>query len=94
VAVMLVSLAGCGRGADTPPPTDCASVQRTWTQHAGGAGDIKPPGVWNAAMAADVGRGEVLLYGGFLAEPLGRSNQAWSWDGLTGTWTNRTPSTT
>jgi hypothetical protein len=42
-------------------------------------------------MAPDPDRGEVLLFGGILAEPQGVSNQAWSWNGTTGTWTNRTP---
>lgn len=54
-------------------------------------GAQSPPGVWHAAMAPDPDRGEVLLFGGILAEPLGRSNQAWAWNGATGSWINRTP---
>jgi len=92
---------GCGGGSVTPhdggrdgssDTTPANACPGTWTRATIAAGAPKPPGLWDAAMAPDPDQGEVLLFGGILAEPLGRSNQAWSWNGTTGTWTNRTPS--
>jgi hypothetical protein len=93
----LTALVGCGGGSVNPRD---AGIDRTTGAGGGGACEgvwtrestaQSPPGVWHAAMAPDPDRGEVLLFGGILAEPQGRSNQAWSWNGATATWTNRTP---
>lgn len=90
-------VAGCGGGsaktpdggldtrADTTTGGACSGV---WVRASSAQ---SPPGVWHAAMAPDLDRGEVLLYGGILADPQGRTDAAWSWNGTTGTWTNRTP---
>jgi hypothetical protein len=90
----LVAFARCGGGAvqghdaGTDTTTGGGSCEGVWTRASSAQ---NPPGVWHAAMAPDPDRGEVLLFGGILAEPQGRSSQAWSWNGTTGAWTNRTP---
>ena len=100
---LLLLGAGCGGGARVPVDADagagadagvdaapfCVQGAVAFTEHA--VQPVWPPGLWHAAMAPDLDRGEVLLFGGALADPGGRSNQAWSWNSATGTWTNLTP---
>lgn len=44
------------------------------------------------AMAYDVARNKVVMYGGWRGSGNYRLDETWEWDGTAGTWTNRTPS--
>ncbi|HOW51119.1 MAG TPA: kelch repeat-containing protein [bacterium] len=46
----------------------------------------KPSARYRHALAYDSARGKVVLFGG---SPV--NNETWEWDGITGTWTDRTP---
>jgi MYXO-CTERM domain-containing protein len=58
-----------------------------------------PDPLMGHGMVTDAGRSKVLLFGGqtnYVYQPSGfytdpMRNQVWEWDGLTATWTNRTP---
>jgi hypothetical protein len=90
---LLLAIAGCGGNGTQTDAGHMVCGARSWTKRTPSSPAASwPPGLWHVVMAPDVDRGEVLLFGGILAEPAGRSNQAWSWNGATGTWTNRTPS--
>jgi hypothetical protein len=52
----------------------------------------KPPARHHATMAYDSRRGKIVLFGGATATSQFK-NDLWEWDGLTGTWTDRTPAT-
>jgi hypothetical protein len=52
----------------------------------------KPSGRYSGSMAHDASRGKVVLFGG--SDAGGRDDETWEWDGVAGTWTDRTPAVT
>jgi hypothetical protein len=65
----------------------------TWTNRTPGTIPASWPSIRKgAAMAYDAARGTVVLFGG-QDDAGGYFNDTWEWDGLAGTWTNRTPGT-
>ena len=61
----------------------------TWERRA--VGGARPPALSAHAMTYDADRGVVVLFGGFDNRVAGPGAQVWEWDGVAGTWTNRTP---
>ncbi|HVZ85665.1 MAG TPA: kelch repeat-containing protein [Polyangia bacterium] len=98
--ISLAAVLGCGAsgakvadagsadaGTDAGPVvSSCGTGPLVWTEK---TGPDSPPGLWHAAMAPDLDTGEVLLFGGETESA--QSDEAWTWNGATGAWTNRTP---
>jgi hypothetical protein len=61
------------------------SASGTWTERT--PAGAKPSARYLHAMAYDVARSKVMLFGGFDGE---YKQDTWEWDGDTGTWTDRT----
>jgi hypothetical protein len=50
-----------------------------------------PPALTSHAMAYDSSRKKVFLFGGWDNDAAAVSDRLWEWDGVAGTWTDRTP---
>ncbi|HLK90956.1 MAG TPA: hypothetical protein VKZ18_13745 [Polyangia bacterium] len=96
---------GCGGGgravvpdagsdaSDAGAVVACGQSPAGWTQRiaAGTSQPPRPPATWHAVMAPDLVHGEVLFFGGEVQHGSTYLDEAWTWNGATGTWTNRTP---
>lgn len=58
-----------------------------WTQRAPA---VRPPARYGQAMVWDAARQRVLLFGGYCGTGCALGD-TWEWDGVSGTWTQRTP---